>query len=363
MDFSEEVQHSNLLIVRGTKPFNAEPTAAALVEFPITPEDLIYCRNHSPVLDLDESTYTVHVLGVEGSRSFTLEELRTNFPRVDVVAALQCAGNRRKEMDQVKKVKGVLWDDGVIANARWAGVRVRDILEAAGIDSSSLNGWHVRFTSNVTPCQDDRDYGASVPLTSVMDPDGDVLLAYDMNDQPLSPDHGYPLRVVVPGFLGARWVKWVDTISVSPDESPNFYQQRDYKVLPEEVDTSEKAEAAWAKTPSLTTLPINSVIGYVTRLGVDSNSLRIKGYAIANGDVQISTVEVSIDDGATWTPAKITYQEGRWSWTLWEARLEHVPNGGVVYSRATDRRGRRQEREGQWNYRGVAYNPWGRGKW
>ncbi len=89
MDFSEEVQHSNLLIVRGTKPFNAEPTAAALVEFPITPEDLIYCRNHSPVLDLDESTYTVHVLGVEGSRSFTLEELRTNFPRVDVVAALQ----------------------------------------------------------------------------------------------------------------------------------------------------------------------------------------------------------------------------------------------------------------------------------
>ena len=84
-------------------------------------------------------------------------------------------------MDEVKKVKGVLWDDGVIANARWAGVRVRDILEVAGIDFSALNGWHVCFTSNVTPCQDDRDYGASVPLTTVMDPDGDVLLAYDVS--------------------------------------------------------------------------------------------------------------------------------------------------------------------------------------
>ena len=84
-------------------------------------------------------------------------------------------------MDEVKKVKGVLWDDGVIANARWAGVRVRDILEVAGIDLSSLSGWHVCFTSNVTPCQDDRDYGASVPLTTVMDPDGDVLLAYDVS--------------------------------------------------------------------------------------------------------------------------------------------------------------------------------------
>ena len=199
MDFSEEVPHSDLLIVRGTEPYNAEPSAAALVEFPITPEDLIYCRNHSPVLDLDESTYTVDIHGAEGTKSFTVEELRTNFARVEVVAALQvrprpsilyvetlmdglqCAGNRRKEMDEVKKVKGVLWNDGVIANARWAGVRVRDILNAAGTDTSSLNGWHVCFTSNVTPCQDDRDYGGSVPLTSVMDPDGDVLLAYDVS--------------------------------------------------------------------------------------------------------------------------------------------------------------------------------------
>ena len=89
MDYSEEVPHSEHLVVRGTEPFNAEPTAAALVEFPITPEELVYCRNHGPVLDIDESTWSIQVNSSKGSHSFTLEELRNNFLRVEVVAALQ----------------------------------------------------------------------------------------------------------------------------------------------------------------------------------------------------------------------------------------------------------------------------------
>lgn len=89
MDYSQEVPHSQQLLVRGTEPYNAEPTAAALVEFPITPEDLVYCRNHGPVLDLDESTYMIQIEGTEETRSFTFQELRESFPRVEVVAALQ----------------------------------------------------------------------------------------------------------------------------------------------------------------------------------------------------------------------------------------------------------------------------------
>ncbi|CDO71801.1 hypothetical protein BN946_scf184939.g25 [Trametes cinnabarina] len=361
MDYSDEVSHSDLLIVRAEQPFNAEPTAAALVEFPITPEDLIYCRNHGPVLEYDDETSTLQVDGVRGSRIFTMKELREEFPRVEVVAALQCAGNRRKEMNKVKKVHGVLWYDGVICNARWAGARLRDVLLNVGVDSDELADWHVWFASHVTKCQDDDYYGGSIPLSKAMSLDDDVLLAYEMNGQPLSPDHGYPIRVVVPGYLGARWVKWVDTISLSPDESPNFYQQRDYKILPEEVDSKEKAASMWSKVPSLTTLPLNSVVGSVSRR--DEDAILVKGYAIGRGDIQVAKVEVSIDDGATWHDAHITYQEGKWSWTLWQAFLDHVPPSGVVYSRATDQHGDVQQREGKWNMRGVAYNPWGRGEW
>ncbi len=199
MDYSEEVSHSDHLIIRGTEPFNAEPTAAALVEFPITPEDLVYCRNHGPVLDLDDSTYAIEVHGPQGSRAFTVEELRESFPCVEVVAALQvcsiayasphgvhasgmqCVGNRRKEMDEKKPVHGILWHDGVVANCRWAGLRLRDLLQTVGVDATALNGWHVCFTSHVTPCQDDKDYGGSIPLADAMDLQGDVLLAYDVS--------------------------------------------------------------------------------------------------------------------------------------------------------------------------------------
>lgn len=359
MDYSCEPPHSELLFVQASQPFNAEPPTSSLVEFDVTPEDLVYCRNHGPVREFDEETFTISIKGgVERELTLTVPDLKSMFPLVQVVAVLQCAGNRRNEMSAIKKVYGVGWNAGVIANCKWGGVRLRDVLQHVGVKDGYA---HVCFSSYATLCQDDEYYGASVSIEKAMNMDDDVLLAFEMNNEPLTAEHGGPLRLVVPGYLGARWVKWVDTIIVSTDESPNFYQQRDYKILPPHVETKEEARLLWSKYPPITALPLNSVICSVTL--ISKSAICIKGYAVPGLSAHVKSVEVTTNDGKTWHEALITNRAGKWSWTLWEAEVEGVWESGIVYSRARDEKGGVQPRDGTWNVRGVAYNAWGVGKW
>jgi sulfite oxidase len=111
----------------------------------------------------------------------------------------------------------------------------------------------------------------------------------------------------------------------------------------------------------MTALPVNSVIGSVTR--IPPSGIIVKGYAVSSGGGSVVRVELSLDGGSTWRAAKITYQTGKWSWTLWEAKIMDAGETGEVYSRATDEKGDVQEREGRWNVRGVAYNAWGHKGW
>ncbi|KAF9448616.1 molybdopterin binding oxidoreductase [Macrolepiota fuliginosa MF-IS2] len=361
MDYSCEPEHSPLLVIRGKEPFNAEPTAAALVEFPITPEDLVYCRNHGPVREFDEDTYSVTFKGNDKECQLSIHDIKTMFPKVETVATLQCAGIRRKEMGAIKPVHGVPWGEGVVANCRWGGARLRDVLQHVGLIAGDNSDLHVCFASYATLCQDDKYYGASIPLAQALSADPGVILAYEMNGEVISPDHGGPLRIVAPGYLGARWVKWADTVIVSPSESPNFYQQRDYKILPPDVETKDAAQPLWAKYPAMTALPLNSVIGTAYKLSPET--LFVKGYALPGPTGNVSAVQVSTDDGQTWEKVNITYQEGKWSWTIWEGEVPCTTESGRVYSRAIDSSGHVQPQQGQWNLRGVAFNGWGKAEW
>ncbi|KIY68834.1 molybdopterin binding oxidoreductase [Cylindrobasidium torrendii FP15055 ss-10] len=361
MDFSSEPPHSRLLRVQGREPFNAEPPSSSLVNHHITPVELVYNRNHGPVRILDEHSHSIQIQDEIHAKNMTisLPELKS-LPRASVVAAHQCAGNRRNEMGKIKPVTGTGWDDGVVANCRWDGVRLRDVLVHVGVPYAE--DLHVCFASHAAPCQDDKYYGASIPMKRAYALESDVLLAYEMNEEPIPSDHGGPLRVVVPGVVGARWVKWVDTLTISAHESPNAYQQRDYKVLPPNVDSIEAAGPVWARYPPLMTLPLNSVVATVDH-DLQHGRLVVKGYATPSDEGNITVVDVSTDDGKTWVPARIVYQEGKWSWTLWEVELFDVQLHGVVLSRATDASGNVQNRECEWNFRGVAYNAWGRREW
>ncbi|KZS94277.1 hypothetical protein SISNIDRAFT_454013 [Sistotremastrum niveocremeum HHB9708] len=354
MDFSCEPNHSSNLQIRSKEPFNAEPPVDSLVAHEYTPENLVYCRNHGPVPTLDD-TYTLKVDGkVKKELSFPVAALESQFQSHDVVAALQCAGNRRNTMALKKEVSGVGWGDGVVCNAKWSGVYLRDVLLKAGVDPSAKAGF-VCFESDFTSTQDDSFYGGSISLVRAMDKDADVLLATHMNGVRLSYDRGFPLRVIVPGYCGARWVKWLHRITVSDQESPNYYQKKDYKVLPPDVDSRERASKAWDSVPPVELMPVNSAVASAEIR--PTGNIYAKGYAL--GDVV--GVKVSVNKGRSWAWAKITYQEGKWSWKLWEIEMpideRDQTNGKVeVWSAAVSRDNETQPLDCTWNYRGVCYN-------
>lgn len=189
-----------------------------------------------------------------------------------------------------------------------------------------------------------------------------------MNGKPLSPAHGAPVRLVVPGHSGARWVKWLDTIAVSREESPCAYQQRDYKILPPEVDSKATADLEnwWARVPAIQQNPLISVIA-PTPISRSSTGMVIRGYAV-DGLSPISHVDVSTDGGKTWDRAREVYREGKWSWVIWEMevgwdRFDVVEDGDgrgerrevKLISRAEAESGERQAMKAVWNVRGVGY--------
>ncbi|XP_016160412.1 PREDICTED: sulfite oxidase, mitochondrial, partial [Ficedula albicollis] len=194
------------LRVNSLKPFNAEPPPELLTQSFLTPNELFFTRNHLPVPAVDPGSYRLRVEGPGGrSLSLSLAELRQRFPKHEVIATLQCAGNRRSEMSRVRPVKGLAWDIGAISTARWGGARLRDVLLAAGLgDKTGDDGeWHVCF-EGLDADASGTPYGASIPLKRALSAEAEVLLAYEMNGQELPRDHGFPVRVLVPGVVGAR---------------------------------------------------------------------------------------------------------------------------------------------------------------
>jgi sulfite oxidase len=343
-------------------------------EFSFITKEGGYSRNHGPIPHLDAATHQVCVYGlVKKELSLHIKDLQ-ELPQHSVICALQCAGNRRHTMrTKLKEVCGIDWFDGAVMNCKWTGPLLKDVLEKAGVkvEKEKWSDAHVAFSCFQTPTQDDEYYGASIPLSRAMDANSSILVALQMNDKPLTPNHGAPVRIVTPGIAGARSVKWLDRITVQMCESRSYYQQHDYKILPPEADCKEKAEEWWGKVSAIQDMPINSVIG-IPKSGStvhrDQNgTIEVKGYALPSGsDGPITKVEVTADGGETWVDAELDQScddqdaDLKWAWTLWKARVKVEKGKDVtIYSKATDGSGNTQQKNVEWNFRGVGYNAWG----
>lgn len=360
--YANDPKRHPVLKVHSQKPFNAETPLALLVENYHTPTELFYVRHHLPVPEIDNA----HQLEIAsfGDQCLTLsvEELKTKYPQHTVTAVLQCAGNRRSEMNKVKPVKGISWEQGAIGNATWTGPRLRDVLLDAGIkDDDSNENLHVQFEGqDLDPTS--MPYGASIPLTKALDPRCDVILAYEMNGEPLSRDHGFPIRVIIPGTVGARWVKWLTKIEISKEESESHWQRNDYKSFSPSADWDS---ADFSKAPAIQELPVTSVIcdpqnQEVVVLDKDGN-ISLRGYAWSGGGRGIARVDISVNHGKTWHTAQLIDSQTanlnrQWGWTRWQANFPVDIQGELdVWVRAVDSsyNAQPENMDHIWNLRGL----------
>ncbi|XP_034476351.1 probable sulfite oxidase, mitochondrial [Drosophila innubila] len=366
--WSQEPKRHALLKPASERPFNAEPPIGLLPDHFLTPNELFYVRNHLPVPTLQPDEYELELEVESGDgkpqHKLTLEEIKA-LPKHSVTAAIMCGGNRRSEMTRVKPVKGLSWGAGAVGNAKWSGARLCDVLQAMGVQPSEK--LHVIFEgADLDPTS--HPYGASIPLSKAMDPRGDVLLAYEMNNEPLSRDHGYPIRVIVPGTVGARNVKWLTRIIVADHESDSHWQQNDYKGFSPSTDWDT---VDFSKSLAIQSMPVTSAICTPMpeeHVKVDEEGcITARGYAWSGGGRRIVRVDLTSDGGKTWHVAELEQEDlpdGRhYGWSLWTARLpitsdqknaQHIE----IWAKAVDSAYNVQPEafEHIWNLRGVLAN-------
>ena len=274
--------------------------------------------------------------------------------------------------DEARSASGLQWGIGAISTANWTGVRLRDVLQDAGfpVDDWPSDVKHAQFSGSEA-------YGASIPIEKAVDRRGDVLIAYGMNGQPLPPDHGYPMRIIVPGNVAARSVKWVNKIVLSDEESSSQWQQKDYKCF----GPNESSKAVdWQAAPAIQETPVQSAITSIRDIsshdeqdrramqvyGLEMDSVIVEGYCFAGGGRKIVRVDVSADDGRTWQQAEFLPDESfgykSWAWRRWRFVIPKQNVGRTFVVKAVDEANNTQPEsyEPHYNFRGNLTSSWHR---
>jgi sulfite oxidase len=340
------------VIVHEDEPFNIETGLAALAEAPITATDAFYVRGHGAVPELDPGAFRLRVHGlVERELSLSLETLREAFREREVTATLQCAGNRRAGLVAIRDIPGEApWGPGATGTATWTGVSLADVLALAGPNRDAA---HVGFDgADLCPeAKPEQRFGGSIPLDKACRPE--VLLAWAMNGEPLAPVHGAPLRVVVPGYIGARSVKWLERIEVRSRPWQGYFQHVVYRLLPEDGQVGPGAGMP------LGLVALNAdVLAPADGATVPAGPVEVRGYAFAGGERHVARVDVSLDGGASWAQAELLDDLGRWAWRHWRFVADLAAGEHEILVRAWDSSAATQPEDeaALWNPKGYVNN-------
>ena len=313
------------LLVLTARPCDAETPSDQLSSY-ITPNELLCVRNHMWVPQLDDSQHKMSLELPNGDEmEYTVADLK-KFQPTKITVTLQCSGNRRNHISkEYKQASGLPWQVGGISMAEFTGVRLQDILAHAGfpVDEWPSSAAHVQFMGAEA-------YGGSIPIEKATDPRGDVLLGYEMIGDTLPLDHGYHVRVVVPGTIAARSVKWLNKITLSDEESTSQWQRRDYTCFgPKEGPNPDLDKACSSQEvpvqSAITSLPEHSKqrdSKLLKSMDIGKPSFLLEGYCFSGGGREIVRVDVSSDDGCTWNQAELLSDERRgsktWAWKKWQ---------------------------------------------
>jgi DMSO/TMAO reductase YedYZ molybdopterin-dependent catalytic subunit len=322
-------------IVRGEEPLNLEMPFEKLEGF-LTPTESFYVRTHFPIPSIDRDAWWLHVEGdVENPFAINYQQL-LELESVTIPATLECAGNNRSFLEP--KVKGVQWELGAVGTAEWTGVQLSILLDRAGVKTNAreviLEGADHGVLSDPKSPPGELNFARSIPLEKAR---SDVLLAYKMNGSELPPQHGSPVRAIVPGWYAMASIKWLQRIAVTDESFAGYYQTIDYAYW-------ERREAIAELTP-LTEMQVKAQIAKPAQGDiVPANcSVRVHGAAWTS-DGEITKVELSTDGGATWLEAKLLGESQPNAWRLWEFNWQtpSAPGKQTLVARATDSLGKTQ---------------------
>ena len=335
------------LIVRARRPEDLEMSNSDFSEF-ITPVDRFFVRTHVDVPNVDLATWRLKIDGnVSTPLDLSMDDLR-KMPSFELPAVLECAGNGRSFYEP--SVAGLQWINGAVGNGSWKGVRLRDLLDRAHIKPGSVE---TLFDGADVPIGSMPDFQRSIPLNKAQDPN--TILAYNMNGQMLPVKHGFPLRAVVPGWAGNSWVKWLTNVRVLTEPANGFWMKNAYLYPSAPVAPGSTPPSDVMKP--VTSLRVKTVIASPANgSAVDvGKPVAVAGAAWSGDAGNVVAVDVSVDRGRTWKPARLAGSATAFGWRLWNFTWTPSREGYyTVLARARDSRGDVQPSVQEWNRAAIS---------